>query len=85
MPPYMASASPQQQADGLSLLTICFIRVSLFIGSTVVPCPCPEGSMGQLAGGRRRADDLAAVVDAQSFAEGATGQSAEVDHCPVFK
>src|SRR5260370_1187154 len=42
--------------------------------------------MGHRTGGRSRfADHLAAVVDAQSCAGGATGEGAEVDHCPVFK
>src|SRR5260370_22961206 len=56
----------------------------IIIVVTLAVFRCPEGSMVQLAGGVRRADHLAAVVDTQSFAEPATRESAEVDHHPVF-
>jgi hypothetical protein len=63
---------------------ILVTSVSAFIVFTLSMFKCPEGSMGQPASRRGRADHLAAVVDPQSLAV-ATGEGTEVDHHPVFK
>jgi hypothetical protein len=70
-------------------LVSAFIVVTLvfsFIVVTLAVFRCPEGSMGQQAGGRRRsAGHLAAVVDTEGEAEVATGEGAEVHHHPDFE
>ena len=54
--------------------SIVVTLVFSFIVVTLAVFRCPEGSMFRDVGGRRRiADHLAAVVDAGSYAEAATG------------
>src|SRR5258708_2111288 len=70
-------------------LVSAFIVVTLvfsFIVAIFAVFRCPEGSMFVRAGGgRRKADHLAAIVDAVSDAEAATGEGAKIGHHPVFK
>src|SRR5258708_34674778 len=70
-------------------LVSAFIVVTLVFSFIVVILAvfrCPEGSMEKRGECRiRKADHLAAVVDAGSEAGVATGEGAEVDHHPVFK